>query len=137
MTEELRVVPMMSRVPSPTARDLAAVFFRHQRLFSISFVLVFAALCSYGLLAPSYEAQMKVLVRHGRKDPASSPTLPSSSEFARETVSEEDLNSEAELFRDDASLQRVARESGLVKSSWWDGLWGGSTAFGHNRQHNG
>jgi len=84
-------------------RDLLAVLFRQRGLVLISFAGIFLAVVLYGLFAPSYEAQMKVLVRRGRVDPVVTPTPTQSPEFQRHEVTEEELNSEVELLRDEHS----------------------------------
>ncbi len=127
MPEELRLIPRSARVPSPTLRDLLAVVFRQRRLALTSFVAAFLTIVLYGLIAPPYQAEMKVLVRRGRVDPVVTST-PSQAEFEREGVTEEELNSEVELLRDDEILRTVVRHSGLISEgrSWF---W---TIFGDN-----
>jgi uncharacterized protein involved in exopolysaccharide biosynthesis len=127
MPEELRLIPRSVRVPSPTLRDLVAVVFRQRRLALISFVLVFLAVVLYGLIAPPYESEMKVLVRRGRVDPVVTST-PSQAEFERESVTEEELNSEVELLHDGEILRTVVRNSGLISEghSWFWSLFGDS-----------
>jgi succinoglycan biosynthesis transport protein ExoP len=125
MPEELRLIPRSARVPSPTLRDLMAVVFRQRRLALISFGLVFFAVVLYGLIAPPYKAEMKVLVRRGRVDPVVTST-PSQAEFEREGVTEEELNSEVELLHDGEILRTVVLHSGLISEgrSWFWSLFG-------------
>jgi uncharacterized protein involved in exopolysaccharide biosynthesis len=125
MPEELRLIPRSTRGPSPTLRDLLSVVFRQRRLALISFVLVFLAIVLYGLIAPPYQAEMKVLVRRGRVDPVVTST-PSQAEFEREGVTEEELNSEVELLHDDEILRTVVRHAGLISEghSWFWSLFG-------------
>lgn len=120
MPEELRLIPRSSRSPSPTLRDLVAVVFRQRRLALICFMGVLLAVLLYRLTAPNYQAEMKVLVRHGRVDPAVTAT-PTEPEFQREGVSEEELNSEVELLHDQEILRTVAKASGLASDgeSWF------------------
>lgn len=113
MREDLSIVPRAARAPSPSARDLLAVFFRYRRLWLFSFVVCFLAVCVYGLMARSYNAQMKFLVRRGRTDPILAPTV-SQTSLLRGEVSDEELNSEVELLRDDEILETVVRNSGLA-----------------------
>src|SRR5690348_13506170 len=100
MAEELRLVPRTQRVPPPTLRDVLAVVFRQRRILTISFVVIVVAAQLYGLLFPSYRGEMKILVRRGRVDPMLTPAPTPPPEFVRNEVSEEELNSEAELLRD-------------------------------------
>ena len=91
MTDELRILPVRLPPHGPTPRDVAAVFFRRGRLFVISFLLVLSAGLLYAILAPSYKAEMKVLVRHGRIDPAVTPTETAPALLDREEISEEEI----------------------------------------------
>ena len=131
MPEELRLIPRSAHVPAPTLRDLLAVVFRQRRLALISFVAIFLAIVLYGLIAPPYQSEMKVLVRRGRVDPVVTST-PSQAEFERESVTEEELNSEVELLHDQEILRTVVRRSGLISEgqSWFWSLFGDS----ENRQ---
>lgn len=109
----------------PSVRDFAMTFFRHARLLKISFLLVFAAGMAYWIAAPSYEAQMKVLVRRGRIDPAVTPTPTAAPILEQDLVSEEELNSQAEFLHDDDLLRKVVLETGLVdRYSWFATLTG-------------
>lgn len=123
MPEELRLVPKPIRTPSPTLRDLLAVIFRQRRLAVITFALALAAIMTYRLVAPSYQSEMKVLLRRGRVDPVVAPT-PSQAEFMRQGVTEEEVNSEVELLRDDEILRTVVQRAGLASEdgSWFWGL---------------
>jgi uncharacterized protein involved in exopolysaccharide biosynthesis len=113
MSEELSLIQLSARAPAVTMRDLLLIVFRQRRLLLVSFVATFAAVLLYGLLTPSYQAQMKVLVRRGRIDPVvtSTPTQPP---LFREEVTEEELNSEVELLRDEQILHQVVKASGLA-----------------------
>lgn len=118
MTDTLQLIPG-GQDRAPSVRDFATVFFRHGRLLKISFFVVFAACMTYRVLCPSYEAQMKVLVRRGRIDPAVTPTQTVSPLLEQEVVSEEELNSQAELLQDQDILRQVVLETGLAdKHSW-------------------
>jgi uncharacterized protein involved in exopolysaccharide biosynthesis len=120
MREELSLVRRSAAVNSLTLRDLLAVVFRQRRLVRISFAGVFFAALLYGLMAPSYQSQMKVLVQKGRVDPAVSPAPTQSPQFERQEVTEEELNSEVELLHDEEILRTVAQTSGLAAEG---GLW--------------
>ncbi|HWZ83058.1 MAG TPA: hypothetical protein VNW47_10560 [Terriglobales bacterium] len=99
--------------PSPTLRELAALLFRQSRYAVLSFAVVFLASLLYALLAPNYEAHFKVMLRRGRSDPVVS-AQPAAPDFTRPTISEEELNSEVELLRDEGLLKQVVVQSGLV-----------------------
>jgi len=125
MPDELRLIPRSAHVPAPTLRDLLAVVFRQRRLVLMSFVGIFLAVVLYGVIAPPYQSEMKVLVRRARVDPVVTST-PSQAEFEREGVTEEELNSEVELLHDQEILRTVVRRSGLISEgqSWFWSLFG-------------
>jgi uncharacterized protein involved in exopolysaccharide biosynthesis len=99
----------------PTLRDVAAVLFRHKRLLAVTFVAILAASVVYAWTTPRYQARMKVLLRHGRLDPFVSPEQNSLPAVARIEISEEEVNSEVELLRDQNLLGKVVTETGLQR----------------------
>ncbi|MBZ5599011.1 MAG: hypothetical protein LAN83_11880 [Acidobacteriia bacterium] len=123
MPEELSLIRRSVSVNPFTLRDLLAVLFRQRRLVLISFVGIFLAALLYGLIAPSYQSQMKVLVQKGRVDPAVSPAPTQSPQFERQEVTEEELNSEVELLRDEEILGSVAQSSGLAEQGGFWSRW--------------
>jgi uncharacterized protein involved in exopolysaccharide biosynthesis len=112
-------------MPSPTMRDLMAVIFRQRKVVLLTFLGTFLAIVAYGFLAPSYQSDMKVILRRGRVDPVVTPT-PSRGEFERLAVTEEEVNSEAELLRDNEILRTVVQTTGLISEgrSWFWNLAG-------------
>src|SRR5258708_10759377 len=114
MADKLQVIAQRSLERSLSARDVAAVFFRHQKLLVVSFLLVLAAGVTYAVLSLSYKAEMKVMVRRGRIDPAVTPTQTSSPAFEHDEISEEELNSEVELLGDEDILRQVVIATGLA-----------------------
>jgi uncharacterized protein involved in exopolysaccharide biosynthesis len=96
-----------------TLRELAAILFRHTRFVVAVFGLVVLATLIYAFASPHYEAHLKVLLRHGRSDPVVS-AQPVGPDFTRPAISEEELNSEVELLRDEGLLKQVAVQAGLV-----------------------
>jgi uncharacterized protein involved in exopolysaccharide biosynthesis len=125
MGDDLRLVPRVAQIPGPTARDLMAVFFRQRRLLVISFLALFAASLLYGWLFPSYESEMKILIRRGRVDPMLTPAPTPPPEFVRNEISEEELNSEAELLHDKDILRTVVQKSDVMPTtnSWLARIW--------------
>ena len=119
MADKIQVLARRNLDRSPSPRDVAAVFFRHKRLLLVSFLLVLAAGVLYAVLAPSYKAEMKVLVRRGRIDPAVTPTQTASPAFEHDEVTEEELNSEVELLGDEDILRKVVLETGLADRVSW------------------
>ena len=122
MGEELTIIRKPTPAPTPTMRDLLAVLFRQRRLGFSSFAAVLLAVVLYGVLAPSYQAHMKVLVRRGRVDAPVTPAPTPSPMFQREEVTEEELNSQVELLRDDEILRTVVQAAGLSQGSWYERL---------------
>src|SRR5712692_11024702 len=101
-------------MPSPTMRELAAILFRQSKFVVGSFTVVFLATLLYALVSPRYEAHLKVLLRRGRSDPVVSSQPASLADFTRPAISEEELNSEVELLRDEGLLKQVVVQCGLV-----------------------
>ena len=118
MQGELQVVGTEMRSHGRTARDLAAIFFRYKRVFAATFILVLSAGLVHALWNRSYMSQMKLVVGRGRIDPAVSPnpTVPPQQTIA---LTEEELNSAAELFRDEDVLRTAVTESGLGERRSW------------------
>jgi len=114
MREELVATRKTEWDPSPSLRDVASVLFRQRRLLLTSFGLVFFGFLLWGLITPSYQAEMKVLVRRGRLDPILTPTPTQSPLIEDEVVTEEELNSEVELIQDQDILRSVVNNSGLL-----------------------
>ncbi|HEY1271389.1 MAG TPA: hypothetical protein VGF08_05370, partial [Terriglobales bacterium] len=104
------------REPSPTLRDILAVLFRQRRLVVISFFTILAGVFLYGKMAPAYQAEMKILVRRGRLDPPMAPQPTGVSEFARDDISEEEMNSEVELLRSADILREAVVAANLQAS---------------------
>jgi uncharacterized protein involved in exopolysaccharide biosynthesis len=106
---------------SPTPRDLAATIFRRPRLVTASFGLVLVATMLFVFLSPRYESHFKVLLRRGRFDPVVSAQPASAMDFTRPDITEEELNSEVELLRDEDLLKQVARVAELIPAETRDG----------------
>jgi uncharacterized protein involved in exopolysaccharide biosynthesis len=126
MGEELTIIRKPVPATSPTLRDLLAVVFRQRRLAFLSFMAIFIAILGYGVFAPSYEAHMSVLVRRGRVDPLVTPAPTPSPMFQRDEITEEELNSQVELLRDDEILRAVVQTSGMSGGAWYERFLGGS-----------
>ena len=120
MAEELTIIRKPVPAISPTMRDLLAVLFRQRRLALFSFMATFLAVLGYGMLAPSYQAHMNVLVRRGRVDPLVTPAPTPSPMFQRDEITDEELNSQVELLRDDEILRTVVQATALAGSPWYE-----------------
>jgi uncharacterized protein involved in exopolysaccharide biosynthesis len=123
MPKQLQIVPMRP-VHSPTLRDVAAVFFRHKRLLITCFTVFAVTGILYSTLFPSYESQMKVLIRRGSIDPVITPTPSPSPAFEHDEITEEELNSEVELLTDEDILRQVVLATDLAKPTWKSRLLG-------------
>lgn len=112
MPAEIR---LNSKAPlAPTPRELAATIFRHGRLVAASFGIALLGALLFVVFSPRYESHFKVLLRRGRFDPVVSPQPPSGMDFTRPDITEEELNSEVELLRDEGLLKQVVKLADLV-----------------------
>ena len=104
--------------PTPTVRELAMVLFRHRTVALGATLLVLAGAILFAIAGTSYQANMKVLVRRGRADsPVSSqPNAPL--DLTHMAITEEELNSEVELLRDEEVLRRVVEENDIGGPDW-------------------
>jgi uncharacterized protein involved in exopolysaccharide biosynthesis len=102
---------------SPTPRDLAATLFRRPRLVAASFGFALLATMLFGFFSARYESHFKVLLRRGRFDPIVSSQPPSAMDFTHPDITEEELNSEVELLRDEDLLKQVVIMAGLIPAS--------------------
>src|SRR5580692_12787120 len=98
---------------SPTMRELATVLFRQRKLFIGVAGLVLVLAVAYAFAGATYRAHVRVLVRKGRADPPVTAQQNASPDFSRVEVTEEELNSEVELLKDDDVLRHVVQETGL------------------------
>jgi uncharacterized protein involved in exopolysaccharide biosynthesis len=89
------------------------VLFRQRKVFVIVASLAFAASLFYVVAGDRYRAEMKVLVRPGRADPPVSAQESAPIDLTRLAMTEEDLNSEVELLRDDEVLRNVVEQTGV------------------------
>ncbi len=120
MSEELKLVPRsLAPAPAPTPRDVMAAFFRQRKLFVTAFCSILLPGMIYAVFFPSYKAEMKVLVRRARMDPLPTSAANQLPQFPRDEVSEDELNSEAEILQDDDILRATATASGLADIQPW------------------
>ncbi len=103
---------------SPTMRELAMVLFRQGKLFVGVSGMVFALAMAYAFAGATYRAQVRVLVRRGRADPPVTAQPNAPPDFSRVEVTEEELNSEVELLKDDDVLRRVVEANDLAAHDW-------------------
>jgi hypothetical protein len=72
------------------------------------------------MLTPTYEAEMKILVRHGRVDPVVTFQPNATPQVVPEEITEWELNSEVELLNSQDLLRKVVLANRLqsAESSW-------------------
>ena len=99
---------------APTPRELAATLFRRPRLVAASFGVVLLATMLFVIFSGRYESHFMVLLRRGRYDPVASSQPASPMDFTRPDITEEELNSEVELLRDEDLLKQVVESAELV-----------------------
>src|SRR5271169_2370363 len=105
-----------------TARDVVAIGFRHQRVMVLCFVgVVLGVLLSAVFLPTKYRAETKLLVKRERVDPIVSPEQNAPMMF-KDTVGEEEINSEVELIQSQDVLQKVVTTCGLDSKKLLSGL---------------
>ena len=103
---------------SPTLRELAIVLFRQRTLFVGVAGSIFLFAVVYAFAGASYRAHARVLVRKGRSDPPATAQQNAPPDFSRVEVTEEELNSEVELLKDDDVLRRVVQANDLAAHDW-------------------
>lgn len=103
---------------SPTMRELAMILFRQQKIFVTVSGLVFILAVTYAFAGATYRAHVRVLVRRGRADPPVAAQQNAAPDFSRVEVTEEELNSEVELLKDDDVLRRVVKANDLSADDW-------------------
>lgn len=103
------------------------VLFRQRRVFVWAWGIVVAAMFFYLIAGDRYQARMKVLVRPGRADAPVSAEENAPLDLTRLAMTEEELNSEVELLRDDEVLRHVVEASGPGGRDWFHVLRVGET----------
>ena len=104
---------------SPTLRELAMVLFRQRRVFVWTAGLVLVAAMLYAFAGTQYQAHMKILVRRGRADAPVTAQENAPVDLARMAITEEELNSEVELLKDDEVLRKVVEANDLGGRDWF------------------
>jgi polysaccharide biosynthesis protein PslE len=103
---------------SPTMRELAMVLFRQRKVFVGVSGLVLILAVVYAFAGATYRAHVRVLVRRGRADPPVAAQESAPPDFSRVEVTEEELNSEVELLKDDDVLRSVVEANDLAAHDW-------------------
>lgn len=99
-------------------RDIFAIGFRHRRLFAISFVLLMIGIGTSLFFTRKYESQLDLLVKRERMDPVVTPQDDATFRYqTTPVVSEEELNSEAEIITSSDLLRSLIIQTGMDKES--------------------
>src|SRR5258708_26817104 len=105
-----------------TARDVVAIGFRHQRVMVLCFVGVVAGVLLSALALPTkYRAETKLLVKRERVDPIITPEQNAPMMF-KDTVGEEEINSEVELIQSQDVLQKLVATCRLDAKKFLSGI---------------
>jgi len=100
----LRSIPL---VRVPRAKDIIAIGFRWRNRIVIAFLIgTLGAFAASFLLSRDYESRMKILINRERVDPLVAPDQ-NAPPISRQEISEEELNTELELLRNDDVLRKV------------------------------
>jgi uncharacterized protein involved in exopolysaccharide biosynthesis len=117
MSEILKASPARSQIESDISlRDLAAPLFRRQRLMIRTFVVSLALLLLAALvIPPAFKSQMLVMVNRERVETPVSTGITTEMVTAGTPVTEEEINSEAELLKSRDVLEKVVVANGLAE----------------------
>lgn len=89
------------------------ILFRQRTIFLCVAGVILGLALAYASFGARYEAHMQVLVRRGRADPPVTAEPNAPVDFARVVVTEEELNSEVELLKDDDVMRKVVETNHL------------------------
>ena len=95
------------------------LLFRQRGVFLWVSGLVLASAVLYAFAGTKYEAKMKVLVRRGRAEAPVTAEENAPLDLTRMMITEEELNSEVGLLRDDEVLRKVVQETGVDGRDWF------------------
>ncbi|MGA7524240.1 MAG: Wzz/FepE/Etk N-terminal domain-containing protein [Acidobacteriaceae bacterium] len=108
--------PAANRNIEISLRDVVAPLFRRKRLILTSFLAIFAGIVILAVLrGPSYSSHMAILVSRERLDPLVSTQQTTPLVTTDDAVTQEEINSEAELLRSHDVLEKVVVANGLQK----------------------
>ncbi len=102
---------------SISLRDLVMPLFRRRRVLIIAFLFFFAAAALFGLLRlHGYESHMAILVSRERLDPLVSTEATNQMVPMTPALTDEEVNSEAELLKSRDVLEQVVLANGMQKA---------------------
>ncbi len=90
------------------------MLFRRPQLVAACFAFLLLATMLFVVFSARYESHFMVLLRRGRYDPVASSQPASPMDFTRPDITEEELNSEVELLRDEDLLKQVVKLAGII-----------------------
>lgn len=94
-----------------SARDVVAVAFRRRWAILVCYSVIVLGAASYGFFwPPSYEATVRYLVKNDHLEPLLTADQEGVRTVSRPAVTEADLNSEAEIMRSEAVLEKTVRD---------------------------
>lgn len=107
-------------------RDIIAVPFRHRRLVILSFLATIVGLTiGLLLLPPTYEAELKFLVKRDRTNAVVTPGADPTSRPVSDELTDQDVNSEVDLISSQELERKVVLALHLDEakaSTWWKRL---------------
>ncbi len=104
------------KAPDISLRDLAAPLFRRKRVLIATFLLgLTAVMLAAILMPPEFTSRMSILVNRERLDPLVTTESTTQMITTSTPVSEEEINSEAELLKSRDVLEQVVLANGLQK----------------------
>jgi polysaccharide biosynthesis protein PslE len=104
------------KAPDISLRELAAPLFRRKRVLITTFLVALTVVLLAGILMPSeYTSHMSILVNRERADPLVTTQSTAQMNTPSAPVSEEEINSEAELLKSRDVLEQVVLANGLQK----------------------
>jgi len=120
MNNELTIIrPADAPLAIVSIRDIVSIFFRQRRVILACFCVAMLGGLFYAVFSDRYQAHMRLLVRRGRVDPVVTASPEQSLLLQQDYISEEQLNSEAELLRDEEVIRSVVDSLGLANKSGW------------------
>ena len=114
--KELVLLPRESISSSKTytLRDVIAIGARHRRIALISLFGIVLGAVAAAIFMPKYQSEMEVIVKRGRMDPVLTAEPDPRPEMTQE-ITEEEMNSEAEMIQSGDILDRAVTMTGLDK----------------------
>ena len=97
-----------------TLRDLTVPLFRRRRVWTLTFLCVFAVAALIGLLRrQTYESHMSILISRAGLRPAEATEAKSQTDNPTPPLTDQEVNSEAESLKRHEFLERVVLTNGL------------------------